>query len=595
MAEDRYTEFGVIYRLVDLTAKSDASISVTNYKYSSGSEVFDNLLSPNYMTMEHNFSVLDGTKDEFPVTPTTYGLFTTAKSNSSKTFTNKSVITITFTDYHSLSGLTLNFEDAYPDSVNVKYYKDNSVVGNVNATVNSNRFVVETNADNYNKIVITFNTTHIPDRYIKLTSIIFGREFDWDETIIRSATLTQNISRISDMLSIDTLSFDIIDLNNEFNFGNSKGFHKYIQSKQELLPYEIVNDTKIPLGKFYLDKFSYELNLGKMTAVSFLGIMEKIPFKMGDWYGSADVPPWRTTVAQVLYDIFVRTCGYANYEVDSELGEQLVHMLMPPTDCRSALQQLLFVCGGIVDTTDSQNKIKITKPSNVQSSNFNITRNTKISTKVTKNAYVTGVTIQYLTGDGFSQKEIISGDFEAGTHEVILNVPTALNPFSPEPLEVTTGTDVTLGDCYPYVITFTTPTKQKIGITGTETRFVQKSYTLKRDFVDPGEMENIITYSTNMTDLEDVKELAKRLLRYNTGLPLEIEIQHIASDINMNDLRAVQNSVEGLDNYLSVFKERTFDLTGGFIDNAKLIAYFDTSDYSYYTGTELYSGDNILI
>ena len=49
----------------------------------------------------------------------------------------------------------------------------------------------------------------------------------------------------------------------------------------------------------------------------------------------------------------------------------------------------------------------------------------------------------------------------------------------------------------------------------------------------------------------------------------------------------IYNPTEDFANYIGIVTSRTIDLTGGFIDTARYIGYFDTSSTQYYmTGAE---------
>lgn len=580
MAEDeRYTEFGLKYRLVDLTAIKDATVTFQNVTYSDQTSLLNRESFGQFMTMEHNFSVLDGNLSEFKDTPDPIGLWSSAKSGSAGAFTNVPTLTVDFQDYHSTRALTLYFIEDYPNSIRIRYFKDSAVISNKIYTVDSLEFTAEEPVQIYNKIIIEFLDSHIPDRYIKMTGLMFGQDITWTEDTLRQATLVQDISRISDMISINTLNFELIDLDNSLNFGNSDGIHNFFQRKQELLPFEIINDTEIPLGKFYLDSYSYELNLGKMNGISYMGLMDGIPFNEGELYNGV--------TAEYVIDKIFTACEFEDYVIDDVTKSQLLYGTIAPTTCRDALRQVLFACGSILDSTDSQQAIKICKTSGAQV--YAINRDTKISTKVTKNPYISGVSVEYMEYNLNSEiAELAKDSFEVGSHQLIFSSPCLAS-------SLTISSNAVITKRRTYYVEFNVMTAGEVIISGKQYVSKKNKVISARPYIDPGEIENVIPYTSTLCNKTTAQLLAKKLLSYSIGYELELDIKHIASDISMNDLRAVQNEAEGYDNYLAMFTNRTFDLTGGFIDTAKLIAYFNLQDYYYYTGTELYSGDDILI
>ena len=65
----------------------------------------------------------------------------------------------------------------------------------------------------FNKIIITFTKTK-PFRYVKLWYIEYGREFLFGEDVIKSGNLVQEIDPISDKITNDTMTVEIMDKNN---------------------------------------------------------------------------------------------------------------------------------------------------------------------------------------------------------------------------------------------------------------------------------------------------------------------------------------------------------------------------------------------
>ena len=76
------TEFFVEYNLYDTTALHDArEMSESNSAFANLALLKDNVAAPDYGTLEHNFFVLDGSRQEFPEN-STQGCF---RSEAAKT------------------------------------------------------------------------------------------------------------------------------------------------------------------------------------------------------------------------------------------------------------------------------------------------------------------------------------------------------------------------------------------------------------------------------------------------------------------------------------------------------------------------------
>lgn len=601
MAE-RFTDFQLTYNMVDVTAKEDVRLVDWSNVYTASSEhIVENTPFDDILSASTNSSILDGSLSEFDV-GNDYGLIAD----------NFVEITIETSEYHSTSGLTLYFRGDPPEWIRLEYYRNGVSLGifdynyddeehfvynlsemytNINGAY---RFVSKNDVSLWDKIVITIENPW-SDHYIKLQGVVFGFALDWDENNLKQGTLVQEMNRISDLISINTLNFEVIDLENKFNFGNPNGLHKYFQRKQELLPKEIIEtvddegnvDTKeIQLGKFYLDTYSNELNLGKFSAVSFMGLMDGIAFNEGAMYNGVR--------AKVIIDKIFEVAGLSTdeYEIDSVTTNQLLYGTIAPTTCRDALKQVLFACHSILDSTDSQNSIKICKSSTAQI--YSITRGTKITTKVTRDPYISGVEIDYpeYTLKTTERAELHKDTYNAGGYTVIFTTPC-----DPSSVEVTNRyAENLLEEASTYYVRFhTARDNDEITITGYAYELKQHKVIKSRDYIDPGEMENIKKFNTTLCNSAMAANLANTLLQNFISQNLTLEIKHIADDTSMNDLRTIQNEIEGLDSYMGVFTNRTFDLTGGFVDTCKLEAYFSTQDYNYYTGDELIADSNIII
>ena len=65
----------------------------------------------------------------------------------------------------------------------------------------------------------------------------------------------------------------------------------------------------------------------------------------------------------------------------------------------------------------------------------------------------------------------------------------------------------------------------------------------------------------------------------------------------MDGSRSVENPNVELNGFVAVFEQRTFDLTGGFVDTATMLGYYDYSDRYYFATpendiTEIFAGED---
>lgn len=574
MANDRVTYFYVDYDLTDVSAKQEMKPSTDdNISFADINNLPDETTEINAMTFEKNVSVLDGSLPEFDKSAT-YSFFSSEIGDADGRFTVNPTITIDFVTYHSSFGFTFSFLPIHPQKMRITWYKDINTLASEEYTVTSDTFVVQTDVALYNKIVIEF-TQSAPYAYIKLQNIQFGLIINWDENIIKQASLVEELNGLSDKLSINTLSFDIVDKNDDINFGNAEGMHNYFQRYQKLRPYETVNDEVIPLGTFFLDTFSSEPQLGKMKAVSYMGILDSIQFNEGKVYNG-------TLAGEILSQI-LEIAEVDMYTIDAKTYNQPIYGTIPPMSCRNALREVLFACNSVIDTTDPD---MVTVSKKLDIIDKTITRNIKFSTKATKEEYYTGVEVKYssysLSND---VTEISKGEYVAGTYQVLFSQPYT-------DITVSNGTIIKSA---PYYVQFTVATDGEVVISGKGYNVTNPSVTAERGYIAPGQYQKIKSFTTTLCNSTTAEELAEKLLTYYVKNSLKLNVKYLADDVIINIRRVLDNSTKGMSGYVGRYTKRTLDLTGGFVDTAELVGYFDTSAEYYYAGDEIYADDDFLL
>ena len=92
---------------------------------------------------------------------------------------------------------------------------------------------------------------------------------------------------------------------------------------------------------------------------------------------------------------------------------------------------------------------------------------------------------------------------------------------------------------------------------------------------------NVKSYTTNLCNEITARALGEKILSYYNNR-LEIEVKYFANTLNMNEKWIIENPTPKMDNYIGIFTARDIDLTGGFIDSAKFVGFFDKADYQYF-------------
>ena len=199
------------YGAVDVTAKSDSSLSVNNAQsFSQLDELkINNLKERKYSTLEKNHFVLDGKSENMGDNITDVGWWSRIMSDSQGEFSTPLVMTIEFSQAHSSMGLTLTFSKYdYCNNLKIQYYNaSNSLIYENTYYPDNYDYFCEGTVSNYRKIVITFYSMNIPYRYLKLYKIMYGRAVLFEGDSLISANLLEQVNLLSDELSINTLDF----------------------------------------------------------------------------------------------------------------------------------------------------------------------------------------------------------------------------------------------------------------------------------------------------------------------------------------------------------------------------------------------------
>lgn len=563
------------YDLLDVTAANDASC-ITDYNQ----DFADINLLPfgsefiNYATFEKNFFLLDGSLAIMPEIPSNIAFYSNTLSNVDGTFDENPFIDIQFTKQHSTVALTMNFIDVHPLEIAVKFFTlSNTLLNSKTVKVTSNEFILELPVTNYGKIRIEFLKT-LPNHFIKINKLEFGRRFVWDETNIISANLVEEKSLITETIAINTLNFEVYDPEDMYNLGNPEGFHKYIQKGQYLKPYEIINGNKLYLGDYYVNKFSISQNSVKFNCFATEGNMDSFTFYKGCVYEGE--------LAGVIIESIFHACGITNYEIDEATYNHKIYGAIPPMTCREAMSKVLFACNSTLDSSRTS-LVRICKSNRAIAGKIGVDR--KISTKITRADYISGVKLSYKSYSLQEDvSEILKDTFSTGTHLIQFDSPA-------KNITTSLGSIVEAGDFY-CILKVDEP--GEVILSGNEYKKSDLYKTVSVSNIESGEISNIKEFSDVLVNNITAEELGKLLLEYYS-FRLKIDIQYLADYEDVSSWYNVQNPQTQYDDFVGGMESITTDLTGGFVATAKLVGYYDTSSKSYYCGNEIYANNDFII
>lgn len=604
MPNPRITSFECTYNLINYDAVDIATVSATNIKsFCDVSDLLEGSDSYSYITLEHNYSILDGSLTEFPNNFSTpffsqdmlgsfsNGELVTLDNRFIQTLDNKNIgvigedevsenlptLSIDFSQPVTMFGMTFNFESEYPLEMEIIWtdVQNNSYTSTINP--NKLSYVAPIEFIDCVSIDITFTQT-LPYHYVKLLSILFGQVFEWTENEIKEGKLLLEQDIIGDLVSVNELTFKVIDKDNSYNLANDSGLHRYFQKRQEVTAYEYLNDEKIKLGTYFLDTFNSSNNLVELKCVSYIGILDNFQYNNGQIYNG-------TLAGDILEDIF-DTAGIEDYSIDLETIDTPVYGTLKPMTCREALREVLFACGSIVDTTGDDG-IAISKISRTLDNT--IKRHNKISTKITQNEYVHGVEIEYTNYKLMSDLEDIESEqeYNEGTYTIIFD-----NAYTDVVITDENNNTITPSVLKTYYCTFTLNASATITIKGKRYEETTNKAQVTNAYLPASENSLIKTYSTTLCNATTVNSKAKDILDY-LQYRLTIDVQEITDNASMNGRKWVENPNENYADFIAWYQSRSLNLTGGFIDDAKLVGYYYNEYDFYYAGTELYTGEDV--
>lgn len=588
MSDIRTTEFEVEYELIDVDAASDANYTCKNVQtFCTPSILSDSGAFAPYITLEHNYSVMDGTVPEFPSQVNGIGFFSKYKTDSTGVWVQgkEPEIEINFPDdVHSSIALTLGLVADAPMSVYIEWYGYEQLLAAGTYTIDEKGETGEP-VENYNQIKIKF-LSGIPDRYAKLYCIYYGTFELWDETTIKQGTMVKDVDVVSELLPADTLNFDLVDITfGDLNLGNPSGIHKFFQKNQPVYAYEWLNDQRILCGKFFLKTYKHEANVGSLSCVSYIDRMDEIAFNEGRMYNGVS--------AEVILAKIFEVAGIKNYVIDYDTANQLLYGTLKPQSCRSALREVLFACQSIIDTS-SETTVYVKKVSPMIQGT--ISRHIKFNTRVEKKEYISGVQVEFFNYKRLEERTPISATeenslYEKGTYTLVFDGPYDNVQFSSyvglRDIEIST-----------YYVKFTADKDVYLTITGNG--YIETSNKVVTSHeAEAGKFLNIKKFTSTLSNYENAKRLADTLLAYYS-LDMTVAVKALAMDVDIEHKYIVENDNSKYDNYVGVYSSRSFDLTGGFVHDSKLVMTFLTdADKSYFikdtNEEELFAGEDTEI
>ncbi|MDU7339016.1 MAG: hypothetical protein E7L17_12985 [Clostridium sp.] len=564
--------------LIDVTAKSDSAPAATDIQPFADTEQLkqDELIVPDYATLEDDFFILNQSKTLFPDAPEgmDFGYWSNSVSNANSLFDTPPVLEITFTEQHTSAGLTLHFLPDYPALINVQWLTlENVLIISKDFQPNALDYFCECPVENFGKLVVTFKRTVKPYRYIKLHAIDYGTFLTYIDTDVVNAKITEEVDLTSNTLSINMANFTLHSPTDDFNLMNPQGVFKLFQQGQKVHIRHFLDAGPVQMGTFRLATWqSADASTGQFTANSSVGELDKTDFKLGQIY--------LNELAGNIIDSIMASAGWTEYEVENTIRNTPLSGWLAIGTHRTALQQVAFAAGAIVD--DSRSSI-IRIYSQPPTYNNLITRSRKFSgSSVKLLSYISDVS---LTAHNYVLKndteQIFQGTLYTGQHEIQFDSACSA-------LSITGGT---ITEQHQNYVVVTVDTPGEVTITGKKYEDHPIIYLNATEKLPAGAARNTIKFeAATLISGANAPVIAKRLydyyqLRYQTTTSIILGRERAGEKVALqhtSDNGYTMDTIEKMD----------VDLTGGFVANATLVGNGIDIVQAYYTG-ELYAGQNM--
>jgi len=562
----------------DPTAIADAEVTAQN-AYITPSLFKGQAIPPLYMMSDQNLNVLDGSRRFAGDMYRPANVALTSNSVRATTAAPPAQATVTFDDPHTSNGIQLFFGgDVYPDTVTVTWYDmEGAQLNSVTAEVSGDSIYIPNIVENYGKIVIKPAAMRLPFRSFRLQYIIYGEALELEGERIISATVTESLNTISEVLEINTCSLEILDEEGDFDPQNANGQWRALQRNQTVEVRESVDDMEIPCGTFYTNTWSWQDHILKLEAQDAVGFIDGINYYNGRVYEGQ-------TAGSIIADI-MQTAGVTQYVVDSVIASVPIYGHMPICTCRQALQAVCFAARACCD--DSRSGTITITPRNRSVTKY-IGAGQKIWGSVvgSRAVYTSGVTVacKRYTADTVN-KQVFKGNLPAGVSRVQFSTPIVPG-YTPT---VSGGTLVSFATNYVFI---------RMASAGeciiTARQYIAEDFAISitDDPLPAGEVENIKTFNA-MLYSTDVGTLAEWLRSYYTWRH-ETSMKIIASTERVGEWCGIV--AQDLTATAVIIETMTLDLTGGFLADITARGYLNTVGLPYFTGNkELITAEDIII
>ncbi len=230
----------VYFGIIDRTAKKDTTLTYSKGTiYSSGSNLLtDTTIDTSYATFEGNGFRVDGSQALLPDNTSSWkvqSFVSDELSDDTGTFINAPYIEITFSQYHSMIGLSLSYDEnhAKPEQVTIRAYHDDEIY--VERTISdtvTNIQQLELLLENVNRIIISFDKTVVPHARARINKLEFGIGYTYADTDLIQVVERHQGSPVSLTLPVSSFEFALYNEDNRFGVDTDTQIQRFLAEGQ---------------------------------------------------------------------------------------------------------------------------------------------------------------------------------------------------------------------------------------------------------------------------------------------------------------------------------------------------------------------------
>lgn len=278
---------------------------------------------------------LDGSASLLETPYGSKGIWSLARSDSDGKFETPVVLTLTASEAFTVNGIRLKFDtvnNIFPTDTHVAIYNGTSVISESDITIDDASYTISGKYENFNKLILTFNTLNLPECRLRLSRIEFGQYIVFEDSEIKSVKFTQQISPIASELFINTCDITL----------SLKSPDAYTFAKSQ--PMMIYHRDKLIGQHFITSAKRQDQKTWNITAEDYIGLLESTSFDGKQLYG--------TSPSSELPDI-LRATGLEEIQLNVDTPSISLTGVIQAGTVREAFGQIAFASNLLVDTSYS--------------------------------------------------------------------------------------------------------------------------------------------------------------------------------------------------------------------------------------------------